>query len=117
VPTSAQTDSSLREREQDGPYGVTRLTGRVKTTSCRRRARVLALRSVRLRLRNRRRPESTEPHVDLNGLRAEVSAVPTSKKDASKAGKLLGSKHTSKNVKSVAASDLARTNKPAKKKK
>ncbi len=47
----------------------------------------------------------------------EVSAVATSKKDASKAGKLLGSKHTSKNVKSVAASDLAQTKKSGKKKK
>lgn len=31
----------------------------------------------------------------------------TSKRDASKAGKLLSSKNASKNVKSVAASDLA----------
>lgn len=33
--------------------------------------------------------------------------VPTSKKDASKAGKLLSNPKTSKNVKSVAGSDLA----------
>jgi hypothetical protein len=33
--------------------------------------------------------------------------MPTSKGDASKAGKLLGSKNTPKNVKSVAGSDLA----------
>ncbi len=43
----------------------------------------------------------------------------TSKKDASKAGKLLGSAKTSKTVKSVAASDLAQAKhkgKPKKKK-
>jgi hypothetical protein len=33
----------------------------------------------------------------------------TSKKDASKAGKLLGNQKTPKNVKSVAGSDLAQT--------
>lgn len=35
--------------------------------------------------------------------------MPTSKKDASKAGKLLGNPKTPKNVKSVAGSDLAQT--------
>jgi hypothetical protein len=40
----------------------------------------------------------------------------TSKSDASKAGKLLGSKSASKTVKSVAASDLAQAKKSGKKK-
>jgi hypothetical protein len=37
----------------------------------------------------------------------EVSAMGTSKKDAAKAGKLLGNPKTPKGVKSVAASDLS----------
>ncbi len=41
----------------------------------------------------------------------------TSKKDASKASKLLKTKSSSKNVKSVAGSDLAQTKKAAGKKK
>jgi hypothetical protein len=45
-----------------------------------------------------------------------VKAV-TSPKDASKAGKLLANPKTPKQVKSVAASDLAQTKKPASKKK
>jgi hypothetical protein len=41
--------------------------------------------------------------------------MPTSKKDASKAGKLLATPKTPKAVKSVAASDLAQAKKPTKK--
>jgi len=41
----------------------------------------------------------------------------TSKKDASKASKLLSSKNSSKNVKSVAGSDLAQAKHEGKKKK
>jgi hypothetical protein len=43
-----------------------------------------------------------------------VIIVPTSKGDASKAGKLLASKKTPPNVKSVAASDLAQAKKTPK---
>lgn len=43
--------------------------------------------------------------------------MPTSKKDASKAGKLLSNPKTSKNVKSVAGSDLSQAKKKKKKKK
>jgi hypothetical protein len=41
--------------------------------------------------------------------RKEVRSMATSKKDASKAGKLLAKPKTAKTVKSVAASDLAQT--------
>jgi hypothetical protein len=43
--------------------------------------------------------------------------MPTSKKDASKAGKLLQNPKTPRNVKSVAGSDLAQAKRPPAKKK
>jgi hypothetical protein len=44
----------------------------------------------------------------------EVTKAPTSKKDANKAGKLLSTPKTSKNVKSVAGSDLSANEERAK---
>jgi hypothetical protein len=67
---------------------------------------------------------SSEPHdpslvchyclIVYERMFVEEVKMPTSKKDASKAGKLLAKPGTPKNVKSVAASDLAQTPKKPK---